>query len=300
MKVKQSFMDTFHLFNHRPRTFTHPILITLLYGLIFAIFHYFYQYSDVWGTFRDAVGNATLFCELNRFGQFVVQPSNTYSNLGFLYVACVILSIAYRDHKYTERHKVGNLLSQYPAFSFLIGFSTLILFLGSFFYHASLTWGFQKLDQNGMYFVITAFLSYNIFRLIPIIRKKDETEVSSHKTIIFASLVLMVLFYTFIWKINIMILFPALVIIFYITNILCNRMMKNKSKSFSLMLRLLVVTFLTASFIWIMDITDVMCIPTSIFQGHALWHFLCAAAILITYLYYRGERFMFIYFSDEK
>lgn len=292
-------MDTFHLFNHRPRIFTFPIIITILFGFTFAIFHYIYQYADVWGAFRNAVGNATLFCELNRFGQFVVQPSNTYSNLGFLYVACVILSIAYKDHKYESRHQVGNLLSKYPAFSFLIGASTLILFFGSFFYHASLTWVFQKLDQNGMYFVITAFLSYNIFRLIPVIRKKDQTEVSSHKTIIFFSLVLMVLFYTLIWRVNIMILFPSLVIVFYITNILCNRMMANKSQTYSLMLRLLVVTFLTASFIWIMDITDVMCIPTSIFQGHALWHFLCAAAILITYLYYRGERFLFIDFSEK-
>ncbi len=137
-------MSTFHLFNHRPRTFTHSIIVTLVFGFIFSVFHYFYQYADVWGPFKDAVGNATLFCELNRFGQFVVQPSNTYSNLGFLYVACVILSISYRDHKYADRHKVGNLLSQYPAFSFLIGMATLVLFFWQLFLSCLTHMGFSE------------------------------------------------------------------------------------------------------------------------------------------------------------
>jgi hypothetical protein len=155
--------DNFHLFNHKLGTFMGPIWITLIFTTVTSLLHYKFQYLDIWSPLKDAVGNATLFCELNRFGQLIVQPSNTYSNVGFLFVACVILSIAYRDHKYTDRKSVNNLLAQYPGFSFLMGFSCLVLFFGSFFYHASLTWGFQKLDQTAMYFLITSFFAYNIF-----------------------------------------------------------------------------------------------------------------------------------------
>ena len=46
-----------------------------------------------------------------------------------------------------------------------------------------------------------------------------------------------------------------------------------------------------AATIWILDRSDVLCMPTSIFQGHALWHLLCALAIFLLYFYYRSEEF---------
>jgi hypothetical protein len=45
---------------------------------------------------------------------------------------------------------------------------------------------------------------------------------------------------------------------------------------------------LLAAIIWILDRTSVMCSPSSIFQGHALWHLFTAASILFIYLYYRS------------
>ena len=46
-----------------------------------------------------------------------------------------------------------------------------------------------------------------------------------------------------------------------------------------------------AATLWILDRSNVLCNPTSIFQGHALWHILTAVAVLTTYLSYRTETF---------
>ena len=41
--------------------------------------------------------------------------------------------------------------------------------------------------------------------------------------------------------------------------------------------------------VWILDRQDVLCDPTSIFQGHALWHILNAIVLFFIYLHYRAE-----------
>ena len=43
--------------------------------------------------------------------------------------------------------------------------------------------------------------------------------------------------------------------------------------------------------IWILDNTRVLCAPTSLLQGHAVWHILTAAAAGLMFVYYRSEKF---------
>jgi hypothetical protein len=52
------------------------------------------------------------------------------------------------------------------------------------------------------------------------------------------------------------------------------------------------ITLLIAFSIWVLDITNKLCSPTSVFQGHALWHILNTASIALAYLYYRSEEFL--------
>lgn len=285
----QRFKEKFHLFNHTLWTFISPIIITTVTTILLVIFYDIFKYHDLWFGMREAVGNAQHFCELNRFGELVVQPSNTWSNLGFLLVGIYCLSIGIRDSKYPDKSQISNLLAKTPQFSYLIGISAIILFIGSFFYHASLTYFFQKLDQNGIYFVLISLFSYNIFKLKPTLTIKGK-KISTHRFIIFSSVLLMILFFTFIWKVNIMILFPSMIILFFATNILTNKLLSDKIQTYRKALNIGVLTLLLSGFIWIMDITDIICIPTSMFQGHALWHILNAATIMIVYLYYRGEK----------
>jgi hypothetical protein len=41
--------------------------------------------------------------------------------------------------------------------------------------------------------------------------------------------------------------------------------------------------------IWVLDITKTLCDPTSLVQGHAIWHLLGAVASYCLYRYYRSE-----------
>jgi hypothetical protein len=52
-----------------------------------------------------------------------------------------------------------------------------------------------------------------------------------------------------------------------------------------------VVAFLAAYAAWLPSRTGFpLCYPESLWQGHALWHILCAASVGFVYLYGRSER----------
>lgn len=286
----QLFLDNFFFHNHRIKNiFSIPLIWTLFVTGSLIVINLIFGHSPIWINWEQAIGNATHFCELNRFGQGVVQPANTWSNLGFLFVALIILSIAKKDHDHKERMSSANYLANYPGFSFLLGFSTLYMFIGSFFYHASLTRVFQKMDQVGMYFVMTAFLAFVGYRILPRITLKGKTY-STHKPLIYIALVVDAIFNFFLWKININILFPSVIFIFFFFNLLSIKLVKH-SRPIGKYMHLSIVSLLTGAFIWIMDMFDIICIPTSPFQGHALWHFLCASALLANYFYFRSEHY---------
>jgi hypothetical protein len=283
------FKDDFSMYNHRPRVLTWPFFGTIIISAGLFILYKLNQYLDPWESWRKALGNATHFCELNRFDQLIVQPSNTWSNLGYIIIALMFLSIAKNDHKYEDRHSVNNLLAKYPGFTCLIGFSTLYMGVGSFMYHATLTFFFQKLDQTGMYFLFIAFLSYTLFKLFPVIRYRGKTYVSNRFFIVCA-LIMQAFFFFFLWKLPINILFPALTLSFFLTNFILITKVRNSTSVISL-LKASFITLLIAFSIWVLDITNKLCSPTSIFQGHALWHLLNTASIALAYLYYRSEEF---------
>jgi dihydroceramidase len=47
-----------------------------------------------------------------------------------------------------------------------------------------------------------------------------------------------------------------------------------------------VTTFLVAYGVWLLDVWRVWCQPTSLIQGHAVWHVLAAAAAVLLYQYF--------------
>jgi hypothetical protein len=109
------FKEDFSLHNHRPRVFSWPFFGTLIFSAGLFILYKLNQYIDPWQSWRQALGNATNFCEMNRFDQLIVQPSNTWSNLGYIIVGLMFISIAKNDHKYEHRHHVNNLLAKFPG-----------------------------------------------------------------------------------------------------------------------------------------------------------------------------------------
>ena len=161
---------------------------------------------------------------------------------------------------------------------------------GSFMYHATLTFFFQKLDQTGMYFLFVSFLAYVLFKLFPQIKFRGKTYVSN-KFFIVSAIIVQLLFFFFLWKLPINILFPALTLAFFAVNFILITKIRNSVSVLSL-LKASFITLLIAFSIWVLDITNKLCSPTSIFQGHAMWHLLNTASIFLAYLYYRSETFL--------
>ena len=268
------------------KAFYLPAFIFVLATFGLASYYTLHQFNAFWDPWAQATGNAFHFCESNRMEQLIRQPSNTWSNLGYLLVGLFALTLGVQDFKQTGRKQSDNFLVRYPIFSILFGVSSLYLFMGSFLYHASLTSYFQKLDQTGLYSVIVMILSFNLYKIFPLIRIKGEWK-SSHAMMVAFAMGLNYLIFTRLWKIDINILFPTLILIIFITSVYY-LLFINREHYFTNYLWAALFILVLAGIIWILDRTNVVCSPDSMLQGHALWHLLTAASILFIYLYYRS------------
>ena len=263
-----------------------PAIVFLLSTLSLTLYYALFQFTDIWENMNQADGNAFRFCEMNHMDQLIRQPSNTWSNLGFFLVGLFTLTLGIQDLKYSERKESDNFLVRYPIFSIMFGVSAIYLFVGSFFYHASLTEFFQKLDQTGMCSVVVMILVFNFYKIFPLVRIKGKYK-SSHAIMIAFGMALNYFIYSTLYKININVLFPMLIALVFLTS--CYYLLFiSKEHYFTNYLWAAFAILILAGSIWILDRTSVVCNPTSIFQGHALWHILNAVSILFIYLYYRS------------
>lgn len=280
----------FHLSNHSKHAILHPIWLTLGVTLMLVVAYELFKYVDIWQTWMIAGGNSFHFCELNKEGMAIKQSSNTWSNLGYLLVGFILFSVGIKDHLHQGRSEVTNLMAKHPGFTILLAVAVIWLFIGSFFYHASLTLSFQKMDVTGIYAILLALFFYNLFKAFPSIKIKGQT-ISSHYVLLGAAIVLNIVFFVEIWKWNVNVVFPIMMGMLFLLNLysIKNSNVQKIHKKYILWSAL---TMVAAASLWILDRTNVMCSPTSVFQGHALWHILTALAILFIYFYYRTEEFL--------
>lgn len=268
------------------RMFVLPTIIFLLSTLALVLYYRLFQFTDFWAHYNVANGNAFHYCEFNHMDQLIRQPSNTWSNLGFLLVGLITLTLGIHDLKYAERKQSDNFLVRHPIFSIMFGASAIYLFIGSFFFHASLTEFFQKLDQTGMCSVVVMLIVFNLYKIFPIVRVKGQYK-SSHALMIAFGMGINYFIYATLYKININLLFPLLVLVAFITSCYYLLFISREHYFTNYLWAATVILFASAG-IWILDRNSLACNPTSIFQGHALWHILNAVSIMFIYLYYRS------------
>jgi len=275
--------------NHNLKGYVLPSIIFSFITIALVVAYKFLQYTSLWTNWKAAENNALTFCEHNRVTEAIVQPANTWSNFGFLMVGLLLVFIGINDLK-IRKPSSNNLLVRYPGFSILLGASCIYLFFGSFLYHASLSYFFQKLDITGMYAVVLSLIAYNLFRLFPTrYAKLKKNYASNHHVIIVAAVLFNLVFFAGLWKVNVNVLFPAAIIVLMIINIFYNRSQGQFSKLYRYLFHLSIIVLLFSTTLWILDRQDIWCIPTSIWQGHALWHILNATSIFILYMCYRTE-----------
>lgn len=222
--------------------------------------------SCPWYSFAEATGSPNVkWCE-ETLCQWVSEPANTWSNLGYIAVSLGLFFWA-RSKRHPQNLRL---------------FPVVVLVMGaiSFFYHQSNFYGTQVLDFVGMFIFVGWVSGMNLVRA----RKLQSRWLLSYMGIYTAVLTLVLHgMYVTGLKIQVLMLIGALLIV--ITEILATRVKKVTYPYFFASLGLLGAA-LTCS---LLDHTRVWCDPAQhgVFsQGHAWWHWLSSVAMITIYLHY--------------
>lgn len=223
--------------------------------------------SAFWSSWRPATCLPDdCFCEAFRDG-VVRQPANTWSSLAYVLVALWVASrvrAAARSGSPPLSRTEGRLLVA----------SLVAVGLGSAFYHASFTFVGQIFDVSGMYFVASFMLLHRALAsgwklpagIVPAFLALNAALMAAQVTspgfrrIMFGALIVAAI--AFEWRMT-----------------QAGRVWLVRG---ALILGLAFV-------IWLLDRERILCDPSSLMQGHAMWHTLGAVAAVCLYRSYEAE-----------
>jgi hypothetical protein len=296
------------------------LAITLTFFFVFFVMYALNDWS--WSNTSD-----TGYCEEVREG-WIREPSNTISNLAFVFVGLYILWLAQYD---SVEGKPS--LSNKSWFVFFYAASCIAVGVGSFAMHGfNTSWG-GWLDVTGMVMYITMPVFYNFSRFL----RWSEKEFCTYylgANFVFAILLSQFSLLTFLWGASIGIWLsqelalkyqkqPIVIFLFPTTIILALYLYTSPGSTpidfiftqyEAVLLWAALALFLykieeiklerthapyfwigfasytLATIIWQPSKTDgVLCDPQSLLQGHALWHLLGAISMWCFYRYFRTE-----------
>ncbi len=177
----------------------------------------------------------------------VQQPLNSWSNAAFVFVGLLALRTRPR------------------ALAGLFAASVVLLGIGSFLFHAAITRETQWVDMVGTYAAIIAVAALGLQRL----------GVPAGAAVVLA-LVVDAGIARFKWQIDARVALPLLVLVAAVPIALAVRAGRGAAKAALLPLVLLLFAVALRE----ADVRRVLCWPDSLlFQGHAVWHVLCAASL---------------------
>lgn len=225
-----------------------------------------------WTRFLPANCLAThCFCEAPRTGELLLQPANSWSSFGFVLAGFWILLGAGRAAQ-------GAAFAGWQAAWF--GVTSIVIGVGSFLLHATLTlWG-QFYDVLGMYLLSAFMAAYATQRWLRLSNAMALGLYLAACAVLIA--LLLVMPETRRWLFA-LVLFAAIAI-----ELFCARPRRPNINVAWFWYGFLANAF--AFVVWTLDNTLTLCAPSSLLQGHAIWHLLGAGAVVCTYLYYRSER----------
>ena len=237
--------------------------------------------SSVWTGMKISQSAVTVeYCEFNHPERLFHQPINTYSNLIYFFYGLLVFQLALKDLKLVEVKGVNSVRSS-SYLSILLAANFIYLSFGSAFFHSSLTWIGQRIDMNATYGLT---LSLICIGLVQVLVKKQLTK-QIQVGLVVGMLLLIAGFLPLALQISSSILLPSLFLILLVLGII--NYFQHPSQRSPLLGLLSFVLLAVAIQIRSMDVAKINCDPMSIWQGHALWHFLTATSSLCMYLYFR-------------
>ncbi len=227
--------------------------------------------GPVWSLYTPATCLGThCFCEAPRTGALLLQPANTISSLAFIGVGAWIMLDGVN-----ARHRALGIV---PTMA--MGFCAIVIGMGSVMLHATLTlWG-QFADVLGMYLLGSFLIVWALQRGLGL---GDAPALALYAGLAGTLIALLAIApETRRW------LF-ALVLVTAIALEWGLARPRRPGVQPRLFLAGLAANALAFA-LWIPDQTLALCDPTSPLQGHAAWHLLGAAALVLSFAYFRSER----------
>ncbi len=216
------------------------------------------------------------FCEAIGTG-FVRQPVNAYTNIAFILASIGMLLFLVATRKSKEKisvysHLPRNLLILFALASMAVG-------IGSFIYHAGFTFLGMELDDDSMYLVGSFMLLFGLAHLRHISLK--------HFLLYYLALNISLEIIIYFFPVVRGFLFGLLILGMLIIDV--NAILQGKLKNYLPYFWWGIGLFFLGYFFWILDDTRLVCYPTALFQGHAVWHLLSAMAGLAMFFYMDSE-----------
>jgi uncharacterized membrane protein (UPF0136 family) len=249
-------------------------------GLIWGLLDWFFN-GAVWATMSvSRSAEIVEYCEHNHVHRFFHQPSNTYSNLAYVFFGTFILLLAQTDGSHSG-NALLNRLERFPLLSVLVGGCFVYLGIGSAFFHASLTTVGQRVDMNATYGLMLSLISVAVYHIFHTVR------LTPRRQLIWVLIVLVVV--AFFWllapRLSSSRLLPALILALTV-GMLINYVQFRRQRSLWLVIASVALTFIAIK-IRTMDVQKINCDPYSLLQGHAVWHLLTGLSSFCAYLFFR-------------
>lgn len=237
--------------------------------------------SSVWTGMKVSQSAVTVeYCEFNHPERLFHQPINTYSNLIYFFYGLLVFQLALKDLKLVEVKGVNSIRSS-PYLSIILAANFIYLSFGSAFFHSSLTWIGQRVDMNATYGLTLSLICIGLVQVLV----KKELSKQIQGGLVVGMLLLIAGFLPLALQISSSILLPSLFLILLVLGII--NYLQYPTQRIPLLGLLSFVLLAVAIQIRSMDVAKINCDPMSIWQGHALWHFLTATSSLYMYLFFR-------------
>ena len=222
--------------------------------------------SCPWYSLAESQGAPNIkWCE-ETLCQWISEPANTWSNLGYLIVGLIITVLAFKNHNSSR-------VKQFGVIVFLMGAM-------SFFYHLSNFYGSQILDFIGMFLFVGWALGMNLIRLGTLQVKRLPL---FYSTVAIFLTVLLHLMYINDLKFQAIVLGMGILVV--IIELILYLRHHHNIRFFGLSVGLFLVGFGFS----IADGSRLWCDPTLhgwFSQGHAIWHWITSLAMLTIYRHY--------------
>ena len=265
------------------KIYTAALLATLFLLLVYLFLNHHYD-GSIWQTMQQSKSALTEeYCELDSTTHFFRQRMNTYSNLMYFFLGCIVVLVSFYDRK-VQMSVEKNALQQFPLLSFFFGCCLMYLCLGSSFFHASLTWIGQRADMNATYSICITLSGISYYRLWI----KEKPSPWFKRLFVGALFCMVLLFIELHLLISSLFLLPFLILLIMAGTVMNYRQNKNNFNIQPAILSLLLM--IAAAVLRSVDVQKIACDPTSLCQGHSLWHFFTGMSAFLLYWFYRSEK----------